>query len=224
MSQPVCHHSTPSYKGHECVSSLKYCKNSFLFQRSPSCRSLGLYILIACRARSCGQTLHHLEPHWLYANSSRAHENRARVSRPSFPRAGDGIHPVLCSSGWRMWIRMIIILWRSIIIITYPVCHDDEVHQPWVYVEGTTSCEKCVVTPVVLIECVTVGTHMCHSVILNNYCSWNCYNFERSVQLKKFQVMGHTVWMCWWICTWLNLAYEVMNHVTWSWVSNNSNK
>ena len=36
-----------------------------------------------------------LGPHWLYANSSRAHENRARVSRPSFPRAGDAIHPVL---------------------------------------------------------------------------------------------------------------------------------
>ena len=88
-----------------------------LCSRSPLSRSLVVYSIdelhkfslytifpyqrMPCQLRSRILAVHnsnvtwHLAPHWLYANSSRAHENRARVSRPFLPRAGDAIHPAL---------------------------------------------------------------------------------------------------------------------------------
>ena len=45
----------------------------------------------------------HLAPHWFYANSSREHENHARVTRSFLPRAGDAIHQH-CGKGG-VWVQ-----------------------------------------------------------------------------------------------------------------------
>ena len=52
-----------------------------------------------------------LTPHWFYANSSRAHKNRARVSRPFLPHAGDAMHPALWKReglGMRLHVSLLI--------------------------------------------------------------------------------------------------------------------
>ena len=52
-----------------------------------------------------------LTPHWFHANSSRAHKNRARVSRPFLPRAGDAMHPALWKReglGMRLHVNLLI--------------------------------------------------------------------------------------------------------------------